>query len=624
MGFYFLVGMLSAMAAAAQAQSGMAERLSKRLDVPFVTVSPGGQRMAAALTLGMENQLFIFDANTLEAIAFKFRLKAVDQVAWNGDNRLLAVAQDAMDVKQIFEVDLVADKARQLTKFRREANADSTSIHIFPPFSHFVSTVQFTRSIYQAGKTLYQLDVPDARVTEMRYLAHPSDTALPIRQSSNSLLEIWGGNKFALRFSNSPAAAPALHEGSPWDPAHMHALALTPDRKEVYVRIYEHGLQVVRRWNVTTRQLGPILHADSRYDVDAKPIVLPYSGDIIGVEYERDRPAVHYFDREFEKLMERLAPHFIGRHYVIASASADNDKLVILARSDTQPGEYFLFTRSQNTLKSFISTAEWLVEAELSKMRPISYVARDGVKIEGYLTEPLHPAQGKPLIVYPHGGPNVRDHWTFNPWVQYFASQGYAVIQPNYRVSTGYGAEFAGKGLRETGYKIQDDIADALQWAQGQGYGTGGKACIAGGSYGAYAAVRAATSDPDAFRCVIAIAGFYDVRSFLKDDENKPFYPMMKYLYGDPAVDETRLAAASALTGVERLTAPVMVVHGELDERVSVAHARQLIAELNAHHKVVEPIIVPGEGHSFHKASDRRRVMEAAGTFLGRYLRADR
>lgn len=601
----------------------MAERLSKQFDVPFITASPNGKRLATAITFGMDNQLFILDSNTLEAIAFRFRRKAVDEVVWLGDERLLAVAQDAMDVKQIFEVDLAADKTRQLTNFVREAGVDNTSIHLFPPFSHVGTTIQFTKSTHHGDMTLYQLDVPRAEAKTLMRFDHPSDHVLPLRQSARTLVEDWKGDRYSLRFSDAPAASPALYEGSLWDKVGMRALAVAPDGNEAYVSIFEHGLQVVRRWNSTTRQLGPILHADSHYDVNATPLVLPYSGEVIGMEYEREKPAVHYFDREFEQLMTSLAPHFRGRHYTIVSASADKDKLVILTRSDTQAGEYYLFTRSQNTLKSIVGRAEWLVEDELSRMRPISYTARDGVRIEGYFTEPLRPAKGKPLIVYPHGGPTMRDNWTFNPWVQYFASQGYAVIQPNYRVSTGYGLEFYGKGLRETGYKIQDDIADGLKWAQAQGYGTNGKACIAGGSYGAYAAVRAATSDPGAYRCVIAVAGFYDVRGLLKDDANKSFYPMMKYIYGDPATDDARLAAASALKGIESLTAQVMVVHGELDERVSVAHARQLITELNAHHKAVESIILPREGHSFYKASDRRRVLEAMGTFLERYLEGD-
>jgi dipeptidyl aminopeptidase/acylaminoacyl peptidase len=265
-----------------------------------------------------------------------------------------------------------------------------------------------------------------------------------------------------------------------------------------------------------------------------------------------------------------------------------------------------------------------MVEDELSKMRPIAYTARDGVPIQGYFTEPQRVAPGKPLIVYPHGGPTTRDRWTFDPWVQYFASLGYAVIQPNYRMSTGYGAIFFRKGLRETGYKIQDDIVDALKWAQAQGYGTGGNVCIVGGSYGAYAAMRAATSDPETFRCVIAIAGFYDVRRLLQDDAKKPFYPLMKYIYGDPSVDDARLAGASTLNNVERLTAPVLVVHGEFDERIPVTHATELIAQLTAHHKVHEVMILPDEGHSIYKSSNRRRVMETRGAFLRRYLSDER
>jgi hypothetical protein len=339
MGCWLIVAILAGLPTIAQAQSSMVERLSKRFDVPFVTLSPNGKRIATAITFGMDNQLFILETNTLEAIAFRFRLKAVDEVVWYDDERLLAVAQDAMDVTQIFEVDLANDKSRQLTKFSRETSAENASIHLHPPFSHVNATVQFTRAIYRRGTTLYQLDVPKSALTTVAHLAHPNDAVIPIKRATFSLLETWQGERYGLRYSNAAPAAAAPYQGSMWDKLQMRALAVAPDTNDVYVSINQQGLLVVRRWNSITGQLGPVLHADPGYDVDAKPVILPYSGEVIGVEYQRDRPAVHYFDREFERLMAKLALNFPGRYYSIVSASTDNDKLVILSRSDTMPGE---------------------------------------------------------------------------------------------------------------------------------------------------------------------------------------------------------------------------------------------------------------------------------------------
>lgn len=604
----------------AQETLNLPAAFARHFETPFVSISPNGKQLASTHGNAVDNRLVVLDADKLEPMPMKASLKNVESALWHDDNTLLVVGRDLMDVRQLYRVSLDADSVTQLTRYRQGLGWEAVDLTILPVAVRKTDEIYLWTSRYGDGGGLYRINVVSGQSTHVFSFNHPMDQAFPLGQG-NYLNEEWNGDEYALVLHKDGVTKPErLFSGKTGDGVEMRLLALARDQKSVYVTAMKNGMRGLYQFDLATRELGPLLHGDARYDIDGAPMVLPQSGDLVGITYDRDLPAAHYVDKPIGAIMARLAQYKKQQFCTLEDASSDRTKLVVLCRSDTVPGEYFIFNTARNSFDGIYSKSEWLMDLELNPMRPISYQARDGLTIEGYLTVPKTPPAGKPLIVMPHGGPHVRDTWGYKPWAQYFASLGYAVLQPNYRMSTGYGQSFHAKGWRQVGYAIQDDIADGIAWAQAQGYGRDGNMCIVGASFGAYAALRAATTTPTLFKCVIAAAGFYDIQSLLAADAQRPFYGIMKQLYGDPKVDGARHRAASALAAVERLTAPVLVIHGERDPRVSVKEARALITRLAELKKTHEVLIRNDEGHSFHKNSSRRALFETMGSFLARHL----
>jgi dipeptidyl aminopeptidase/acylaminoacyl peptidase len=619
----FGLAIIAAIPGQAQEKLNRAEAFSRYFETPFVQISPDGKKLASAVGNPLFNRLVILDAGKIEPIALKTSVRNVESAMWHDERTLLVVARDMMDVRQLYRLDLDTDSVTSLTNFQVNSSREAKELTILPVPARNGDELYAWSTGYDELARLYRVDVRTGTSELIFSFNHPNDKAFPIG-GGNYINEEWDGDTYWLRRyhagKNKPEDLAKFHAS---DARQVRAFGLGANQKSVYLTAHKDGMQGVHSFDVDAGTIGPLLLGDSRYDIAAIPMVLPQTGEIIGITYDRDLPAAHYFDEPIRTIMAGVARYKKDQFCTVTDASRARAKLIIFCRAANLPGEYYIFDSARNTLDGIYSQAEWLLDMDLSPVRPISYKARDGLTIEGYLTTPRRGRAAKPLIVMPHGGPDVRDTWHYHPWVQYFASLGYTVLQPNYRMSTGYGHAFHTKGWKEVGYAIQDDIFDGIAWAQSQGYGRDGNVCIVGASFGAYASMRAATTQPAMFKCVIAAAGFYDIHTLLKADAKRSFYPLMKQLYGDPVADEARLHAASALAAVDRLTAPVLVVHGEWDKRVSVKEARALVARLSERKKPHEVLIRNDEGHSFHKASTRRLLFETMGAFLQRHLPGD-
>jgi dipeptidyl aminopeptidase/acylaminoacyl peptidase len=240
--------------------------------------------------------------------------------------------------------------------------------------------------------------------------------------------------------------------------------------------------------------------------------------------------------------------------------------------------------------------------AGLAEMRPVKYRARDGLEIPAFLTLPTgRKAERLPLVIKPHGGPfGIRDHLTFDPEVQMLANRGYAVLQPNYRGSGGYGLEFLRRGEGEWGRKMQDDLDDGMDWLAGQGIIDPKRVCIAGGSYGGYAAAWGATRNPERYRCAACYAGVFDLGAQLSyDDEFLSSWSTRLFRRSMKGSTGFNLGGVSPLQQVERLQVPVLLVHGEEDSTVPVKQSQAYHGALARHAKPHEYYTIPNEVHGF-------------------------
>ncbi|MBX3593504.1 alpha/beta fold hydrolase [Sphingomonas sp.] len=352
-----------------------------------------------------------------------------------------------------------------------------------------------------------------------------------------------------------------------------------------------------------------LLYADPNFDVGGF-IYVGRSNRIIGVMSEGGR---QYFDPALKKLMTSLGQALKGGIISIVDSSEDLKRMLIWAGSDTDPGRYFLFDRTAGTLNELMLTRPQLEKVPLAPMKSISYRAGDGTMVPGYLTLPPGSA-GKniPAIVLPHGGPEARDHWGFDWLVQFFANQGFAVLQPNFRGSTGYGdAWFKRNGFQDWKIAI-GDVTDAGRYLVREGIADPSKLSIFGWSYGGYAALQSAVVDPTLFKRVVAVAPLTDMERWKKERTGWSDYPLVvKRVGSGPHVIEGSPAQQAA-----RIQVPVLMFHGDLDRNVSVDQSKFMDSRLKAAGKASELVIYPGLDHYLEDSEARAQMLRRSAAFL--------
>lgn len=302
--------------------------------------------------------------------------------------------------------------------------------------------------------------------------------------------------------------------------------------------------------------------------------------------------------------------------------SEDGNRIVLLAYSDRDPGVYYLFDQKQKRISQLAVRRDWIDPDTMASVQPFSFKARDGLTLNGYLTVPNgKAAKDLPLVVMPHGGPlGVRDYWGWDRDAQFMASRGYGVLQVNFRGSAGYGADFTKAGERQWGGKMIDDITDAARWAVEQGHADEDRLCIYGGSYGGYAALMSAVREPDLYQCAIGFVGVYDLILQRADTDTTEL--RQGEAYYDVAVGATdeELRRNSPITHIDKLKAPVLIIHGGQDKRVPLNQAQALRSALRKRKHPHEYYVESGEGHGFRNPENIAEFYTRIERFLDRHI----
>ncbi|MEQ6856114.1 S9 family peptidase [Lysinibacillus capsici] len=342
--------------------------------------------------------------------------------------------------------------------------------------------------------------------------------------------------------------------------------------------------------------------------------------------YITDKPHYQFFDENFEKLFRKIQ----SKLNVHESELGINDynkemtKFIVSVSSDTVYGKYFYYDSTTDELTELATLSPWLNPNELAEMHPISYKSRDGLTINGYLTLPKNKeAKDLPLIVNPHGGPWARDMWGFNPEVQLLANRGYAVLQVNFRSSTGYGKEFLQAGNKQWGLKIQDDITDGVQWAIDQGIADPDRIGIYGASFGGYATLAGITYTPDLYAAAVDYVGVSNIFTLL--NTIPPYWETMRNMFyervGHPEKDKELLTAVSPVFHADKIKTPLFVAQGANDPRVNKAESDQIVEALRARGVDVEYMLKDNEGHGFANEENRIEFYNAMVRFFDSHLK---
>jgi dipeptidyl aminopeptidase/acylaminoacyl peptidase len=344
---------------------------------------------------------------------------------------------------------------------------------------------------------------------------------------------------------------------------------------------------------------------------------------ITGVYFITDKRHYHFFDSERKQLQEELEKRLPGYEIVAANENKEEDKVLVRTYSDKSRGAYYFYDLKTKEFFKLADISLWLDEKILSDQKPIKYTSRDGLTIHGYLTIPKgFEAKNLPVVVNPHGGPWFRDSWGFNPEVQFLANRGYAVLQVNFRGSTGYGKKFWEISFKEWGKKMQDDITDGVKWLIEQGIADPNRIGIYGGSYGGYATLAGLAFTPDLYACGVDYVGVSNLFTFMNSIPPywKPYLEMLYEMVGHPENEKELLEAASPVFHVDKIKAPLLIAQGANDPRVAKSESDQMVEALRGRGIDVPYIVKDNEGHGFRNEENRFEFYEAMEKFLGKHL----
>lgn len=344
---------------------------------------------------------------------------------------------------------------------------------------------------------------------------------------------------------------------------------------------------------------------------------------ITGVSYNVDKVNVHFFDDQRAALQQRLERDLPGMEVRLSGSSRDESRLLVRTFSDRSLGDWYLYDVATDTMTHLAAVSPWLNPDHLASMQPIEFQSRDGLTLRGYLTLPrVKEPTRLPVVVLAHGGPWARDSWGFNSEVQFFANRGYAVLQINFRGSTGFGRAFWEASFREWGRSMQDDVTDGVQWLIEKGVADPDRIAIYGGSYGGYKALAGLAFTPELFAAGISFVGPSNIFTLLESLPPywQPLLDMMHEMVGHPERDKELLRAASPLFHVENIRAPLLIAQGANDPRVPQRESDQIVEALRAKGISVPYILKENEGHGFSNEENRFHFYRAMDAFLAQHL----
>lgn len=585
-------------------------------------LSPDGTRMAW-LAPDTNNVLQVW-VQTIGAedsrIVTADKRRGIRQYLWAEDNRTLLYLQDSDGDENfhIYGVDLASGNVRDFTPIQG-VRAMPLDTHADFPNEVLVMLNLRNRALFD----VYRLHLDTgALVLDTENPGDVSswlaDAKFRVRLAQVTTPD--GGTELRVRADEKAAWKTFLKVGPD---EILDAIGFSQDGQSIYLTssVGRDTAAVVRR-NLADGQEVLVAASDV---VDAGGVLFhPRKHIVQAVAFSPGRTAWKVVDASVEEDFAALAKVHAGDFTVVNRTGSDATWLVAFD-SDRAPGRFYQWDRKNRQATFLFTTRPKLEDLALAEMKPVVIPARDGLKMHSYLTLPVGvPARGLPLILLPHGGPWARDSWGFNGLVQWLANRGYAVLQPNFRGSTGYGKSHLNAGNRQWGLKMHDDLIDAVQWAVKEGIADPQRVGILGGSYGGYAALAGLAFTPDVFACGVSIVGPSNIRTLL--NSIPPYWKPLRGLFAarladpDNPADEALIRRASPLFSADRINRPLLIGQGANDPRVKQAESEQIVGAIEKNGGGVTYVLYPDEGHGFARPENRTDFNARTEGFLARHL----
>ncbi len=389
-------------------------------------------------------------------------------------------------------------------------------------------------------------------------------------------------------------------------------IAFDAATNQVYLLSKKNGLQALYRQQLEPTAQPVEVASNPHYDIDGV-VRLRRDGPVVGYTYTDDRPEVAFFDPTFSKIVTDLGKVLTDDPLVdLSGISRDGNKILIHAAADRDPGAYYVFDRQTRTLDFALEDRDSLAKVPLAPMRRVDVPTADGHSIPAYLTVPQGHAANGPAVVLPHGGPSARDAYGFDWLAQFLAARGYAVIQPNYRGSAGYGDQFLGENAFKDWHTAINDIGASADYLVKQGIANSGRLAIVGWSYGGYAALQSAVVTPAKYKAVVAIAPVTDLSRLGRDEEGFTNANLVSDFIGKGQ----NLRDGSPLQHADQIKAPVLLVHGDLDRNVRVWHSQRMEKALRSAGDSVELLEFKDLNHQLEDGDARAEMLTKIGELL--------
>jgi dipeptidyl aminopeptidase/acylaminoacyl peptidase len=613
-----------------------------------VKISPDGKHLALTLESEGKNRLAILKVKDFSAIG-GLQLsgnESVGEFDWVNNNRIVAKIlhftpwdKEARSYGELVAVDFDGNNAKMIYGYRTgEVQTDTRHkkkkatrgwadiISLLPDDEDHILISSTPMSDGGGSRsTVYKLNVNNGDMRrKVAYAPTPYTTYIADR-SGNLQLAI-GRDKFnkkrLFRYENQENSWTEISKasyGSAFWP-----LALSDSGKRLYfVDSLDQDLSGLFSMNVATGERKSI-YTDQYVDITNIQFNIDRSA-VYAIRVDPDYPSYLMFETKSEEaqLFKSLLATFSGDKVYITSQSEDGNLSVVNVSNDLSKGTFYLVNKEKNDIQFLFKNLDNLKAADMSSSIPISFKASDGQKISGYITYPANLSEDNkvPLVTLVHGGPQVRDYWSFDREVQMLAAQGYAILRLNFRGSSGYGRTFLNASDENWGGRVQQDIIEGTQWAITQGRVQAENVCIMGFSFGGYSAVMSASLAPDLFKCVVAGGGVYDLNMMLEEGDIPDRLFGKAYLENVLGKDVSKRTQFSPVNNVQKLKAPVLIVHGEKDRRVPIEHAEALRIAMHEHNKEYEWFVKSSEAHGFYNEKNRTEYYEKVAGFLSRHLK---
>jgi dipeptidyl aminopeptidase/acylaminoacyl peptidase len=358
--------------------------------------------------------------------------------------------------------------------------------------------------------------------------------------------------------------------------------------------------------------------SDPNYDVE-DVFKDSWTGRVGGVSWMDDKVEYKYFDPAVEHIKQRIERALPDQSVAVLSRDQASANYVIRAESPKSPDAYYIFNAPTGQLSVVGSAYPTLTAADLGDERPYVYKSKDGTVIHAYLTLPPGKLpKNLPVVIFPHGGPEYRDELGFNWWAQFMASRGYAVLQPNFRGSSGYGRKFRDEGDGQWAGKVLEDINGGLEQLVKDGIADPKRACIVGASYGGYAALAAATFTPEHYACAVSYAGLSDLSLDLNRTarNHSQALSVWEKRMGADRFDGSKLASMSPAAHADQVTAPILLIHSDKDITVDIEQSEREQSALQSAGKSVQFFKLAGEDHYLLQSATRIQMLKALEPFL--------